>query len=150
MSLIKFESNFNFYQNMLVCIFPHSSPITTKFCTYQDSSAVLVCAKFCCDWIFYFCIIPIRISIKFENQLESVSGIETWSILIVTAILYTELHLQDLLPYSTPWGQDKMATIFQTTFWNAFSWMKMYQFQLKFHWSLFLIVRLTIFHDWFR
>ena len=25
--------------------------ITTKFCTYQDSSAVLVCAKFCCDQI---------------------------------------------------------------------------------------------------
>ena len=34
-------------------------------------------------------------------------------------------------------GRDKMATIFQTTFPNTFSWMKMYQLQLIFHWSLF-------------
>ena len=42
----------------------------------------------------------------------------------------------------------KMAAIFQTTFWNAFSSMKMYEFWLKFHWSLFLGVQLTIFHHW--
>ena len=28
-----------------------------------------------------------------------------------------------------------MATISQTTFWNAFSWMKMSKFRLRFHWS---------------
>ena len=44
----------------------------------------------------------------------------------------------------THWGRDKMATIFQTTFSNAFSWMKMYKFRLRFHWSLFPIVQLTI------
>ena len=32
------------------------------------------------------------------------------------------------------WGRDKMATISQTTFSNAFSWMKMYKFRLIFHW----------------
>ena len=32
----------------------------------------------------------------------------------------------------------------QTTFSNVFSWMKMYEFWLKFHWSLFLRVQLTI------
>ena len=31
-----------------------------------------------------------------------------------------------------------MAAVFQTTFSNAFSWMKMYEFRLRFHWSLFL------------
>ena len=31
-----------------------------------------------------------------------------------------------------------MAAVSQTTFSNAFSWMKMYVFLLKFHWSLFL------------
>ena len=36
----------------------------------------------------------------------------------------------------TRWGWDKMATIFQT-FSNAFSWMKMYKFWLKFCWSFF-------------
>ena len=43
-----------------------------------------------------------------------------------------------------------MAAMSQTTFSNAFSWMKMYEFRLKFHWSLFLRVQLTISHHWFR
>ena len=38
----------------------------------------------------------------------------------------------------THWGRDKIATISQTTVSNVFSWMKMYEFRLKFHWSLFL------------
>ena len=37
---------------------------------------------------------------------------------------------------------------FQTKFSNAFSWMKMFEFRLRFHWSLFPRVQLTIFHDW--
>ena len=36
--------------------------------------------------------------------------------------------------------RDKMVAIFQTTFWNGFSWMKIYEFRLKFHWRLFLMV----------
>ena len=50
----------------------------------------------------------------------------------------------------TQWGWDKMAAIFQTTFWNAFSWTIMYEFRLRFHWSLFLRVQLTIFQHCFR
>ena len=53
-------------------------------------------------------------------------------------------------PKLTHWGPDKMADIFQTTFSNAFSWMKMYEFRFRFHWSLFLRVQLTIYHHWFR
>ena len=34
-------------------------------------------------------------------------------------------------------GRDKMAAIFQTTFSNAFSWMKMFKLRLRFYWSLF-------------
>ena len=48
------------------------------------------------------------------------------------------------------WGRDKMDAILQTPFWSAFSWMKMFEFRLKFHWSLFLRVQLTIFQHWFR
>ena len=44
----------------------------------------------------------------------------------------------------THWDRDKMGAIFQTAFWNAFSWMKMCEFWLKFYWSLFLRVQLTI------
>ena len=50
----------------------------------------------------------------------------------------------------THWGRDKMAAIFQTTIANAFSWMKMYEFRLRFHWILFPGVQLTIFQHWFR
>ena len=50
----------------------------------------------------------------------------------------------------THWGRDKMAAISQTTFSNAFSWMKMYEFHLRFHWNLFLRFELTIFQHWFR
>ena len=45
----------------------------------------------------------------------------------------------------THWGRDKMDTILQPTFSNAFSWIKTYKFRLRFHWSLFLRVQLTIY-----
>ena len=50
----------------------------------------------------------------------------------------------------THWGRDKMADIFQTTVSNAFSWMKMFKFRLRFQWSLFPRVQLTIFQHWVR
>ena len=50
----------------------------------------------------------------------------------------------------THWGRDKMDAISQTTFSSVFSWMKMFEFRLQFHWSLFLRVQLTIFQHWFR
>ena len=49
----------------------------------------------------------------------------------------------------TYWGQDKMSAIFQASFSNAISSMKMHEFQLRFHWSLFLRVQSTIFEHWF-
>ena len=52
--------------------------------------------------------------------------------------------------FLTHWGRDKMAAIFQTTFSNVFSWMKMYEFRLRFHLCLCLRVQLTIFQHWFR
>ena len=50
----------------------------------------------------------------------------------------------------THWGRDKMDAISQTTFSSAFSWMKIFEFRLKFPWSLFLRVQSTIFQHWFR
>ena len=50
----------------------------------------------------------------------------------------------------THWGRDKMDAISQTTSSSAFSWMKMFEFRLKFQWNLFLGVQLTIFQHWFR
>ena len=50
----------------------------------------------------------------------------------------------------THWGRDKMPAILQTTFSTAFSWMKMYEFRLRFHCSLFLRIQLTISQHRFR
>ena len=44
--------------------------MTTKFCTYQDSFAVLECAKFCCHWTEMTKDINKFILVEFENGLE--------------------------------------------------------------------------------
>ena len=46
------------------------------------------------------------------------------------------LHLHGI-SLLTHCSRDKMATIPQMTFLNAFSWRKMFEFRLKFHWILF-------------
>ena len=53
-------------------------------------------------------------------------------------------------PLLTYCGRDKMAAVSQTALSNAFSWMKMLEFRLKFHWSVFPKFQLTIFQHWFR
>ena len=47
---------------------------------------------------------------------------------------------------STHWGWNKMAVILQT-FWNIFSWMKIFGFWSKFYWNWF---PREICHHWFR
>ena len=65
-------------------------------------------------------------------------------------LLHILHHAQRKWLLLTHWGRDKMTVIFQTTFSNAFSWMKMCKFWLTFHWRLFPNFRLTIFQHWFR
>ena len=50
----------------------------------------------------------------------------------------------------THWGRDETNNILQTTFSNVFSSKKMFEFQLKYHRSLFPRIYLTIFQHWFR
>ena len=57
------------------------------------------------------------------------------------------LYPNDRVNILRPWQMDAIS---QTTFSNVFSWMKMFEFRLKFHWSLFPRVQLTIFQQWFR
>ena len=54
----------------------------------------------------------------------------------LSAANYSTATVNTVIPL-TDWGRDKMSVIFQTTFSNAFSWMKMYEFRLKFHWICF-------------
>ena len=70
------------------------------------------------------------------------------------------LSVKDLVTLSNacwPWyvqltnlPLDKMAALSQTTFSNAFFWIKSFVFWLKFHWSLFLMIQLTITEYWLR
>ena len=64
-----------------------------------------------------------------------------------SSVIHQRAVSQEML---THWGRDKIDAISQTPFSNAFSWMKMNEFRLAFHWSLFLRFESTIFHHWFR
>ena len=57
---------------------------------------------------------------------------------------------RDIIRAFSHWGRDKMDAISQTTVSIAFSWMKMLEWRLNFHGSLFLRGQLTIFQHWFR
>ena len=57
----------------------------------------------------------------------------------------TTCQLELRQQYLTHWGQVEIDDISQTTTSSAFSWMKVLEFRLKFLWSLFLSVQLTIF-----
>ena len=43
-----------------------------------------------------------------------------------------------------------MDAISQMTFSNAFPWIKIHEFRVRFHWILFLRIELTILQHWFR
>ena len=43
------------------------------------------------------------------------------------------------------WGLNERAAIWQMTFWNAFSWKKIFLFWFEFHWNFFLRVQSSIF-----
>ena len=62
-----------------------------------------------------------------------------------TSLQWVKCHSSWSHWWLTHWRRDKMAAIFQSTFSNWFSLMKMYQFRSRFHWSLFPRVQLTIF-----
>ena len=80
-------------------------------------------------------------STKLEYSISSTRRVKDCKA-IVTTIFYTILiQLQrrhNMRKILTLWGQDKMVTMLQTTFSNAFSWTKISEFQLRFHWSLFI------------
>ena len=83
----------------------------------------------------------------------------TWSTIwygVMYAMLCYVMTWYNMIWYSfckvnilTHWGLDKMAAFSQTALSNAFSLMKILEFRLKFHWSLFPRVLLTISQHWF-
>ena len=59
---------------------------------------------------------------------------------------FQQVYSQRSYHLLTHWGRD----IFQTVFWNAFSWIKLYQFRLIFNRSLPIRVKLTKIKHWLR
>ena len=66
-------------------------------------------------------------------------------IMVVADALY-----QIILRPLTHLSLDNMASILQMAFSNAFSWLKILEFQFKFNWKLFLSFHFTISQHWFR
>ena len=57
----------------------------------------------------------------------------------IKTILFSGVWLLPHTLNSTHWSRNKMDAIPQMAFSNAFSWMKMFKFRLRFHWNLFAI-----------
>ena len=73
---------------------------------------------------------------------------QCWTVVKMSSVKWWQFCLS--LNVLTHWDWDKMATVSQLTFSNAFSWMKMYEFLSKFQWNLFRIIQLTIFQCWLK
>ena len=102
---------------------------------------------------YYFCTIyrseyPVG---KDFNYLSHLS-VEEWYKMTQKHIFHIDGLVQERHNTSalTHWGRGEMDAISQKTFSNAFSWMKMYDFRLRSHWSLFPRFESIIFQHWFR
>ena len=114
------------------------SPSTTHLEEWQ-----LTCSRIIHNGLGLYCtkIIPINASIL--KKMKNMGGRKIWpwicwfvlKKLLVSSFLHTEMALVVLIP----WSWDKMAAILQTTFADAFSWMK-----------IGISLKLTIFQHWFR
>ena len=61
-----FQSNSKFDQNIQCSGLKCTLPITTGFCTCNDSVTVVTCTKFCCDWLSIFLSRALQILIAFR------------------------------------------------------------------------------------
>ena len=106
-----------------------------------------------CGYISYFVPYTSYVWQISFHHMGSHSGDEAisrcWGIIQSNGLGYTVNHTGNIVEL-THWSRDKMAAIFQTTISNAFSWMRMYKFRSRFHWSLLQTVPLILFQHWFR
>ena len=119
-------------------------------------------------WKFHSALIQVVVRWSLWNSVHDMTALLSWHVQNFVATWYPtmELHWRQFsIEFQllwkncsrngpqlsvSHWGWDEMAANFLMTFSNAFSWMKIYKFQLRFHWSLFRKVQLTIFEHSFR
>ena len=145
----------------------HNEFISTllSLCTEKLPYLLVSCTDFPCDsiimtisdcWTSWIPTMPatsygkrcLIIKSRWEHTESNLSI--TWSIMTWYCWWHDNDKCRIQIKLLTHWGRDNMAAIFQMTFSNAFAWMKMYQFRLRFHWNLFLRFNLTIFQHCFR
>ena len=135
------------YENTCGSYMTNIAEIKSQICTCHDSSAVVACENLWHDLI-------IRKQIR-ANWFHPRFQLWTHKPFVQRSKKYSWLTVQHLPPsFSVAFYQNCRHfadDIFkQTTFSNAFSRTKMFEFRLRFHWSLFLWFELTIFQHWFR
>ena len=123
----------------------HRLPLRARYAIFLVSSDTDFCFTSHCYTVIVTRYLGIILYVRTSNERRCY---------IVTSSLIGSVHTQNdpWVPTSqlTHWGRDKIDAISQTTYSNAFSWMKMNEFRLGFHWSLFLRFESTISHHWFR
>ena len=134
----------------------YSSTKTCLLCWLRNVlTAILDCYRYTyyCNWASHMLHTVFRIqsvdiaSIVFSTELfRFISFAETN---IIGAVTQFTLHIH-VIYVKTQWDWDIMTAISQTTLSNALSWMKMFEYRWRFHWSLFLRVQSIIFQHWFR
>ena len=129
---IRFESLQWHYMSIMASQITGNSAVCATACPANNKEIFKLCITVSVWWEY-------TSECRFPSQ--RASNVECVSIHNIT-MLYTF----DL----THWGRGKMDAISQMTFSSAFSWMKIFEFRLKFHWSLLLRFQSTIFQHWFR
>ena len=87
-------------------------------------------------YIAHYCHIRVYVSSKMDGHPgQAESPVLHWVLNKPSSAGYIR-HMSGEIWGLTHWGWDKMAAIFQTAFSNTFSWMKIYEFRLRFHWGL--------------
>ena len=77
-----------------------------------------------------------------HSKMDALMGWFHTSSVYVGNVVYTWFQPSSFL---THWLRHKIDIISQTTFSNAFSWMAMYEFRLRFYWSFCLSFKLAMF-----
>ena len=145
--------------------YDHQSNMYCVCCWY---SIIHACATYRCMfiWLLYFMnyfIVKRRTHVsfwfRFTGTLLGESTSEWWILLKGPVMCHDGLLLRlcftaqrSWLSYVilTHWDRDEMDNISQTTFSSVFSSMKMFEFRLQVDWSLFPMIKLTIFQHWLK
>ena len=102
------------------CFYYSSGRFITFFCTHQECHCNVNVLQFSIGDSIHFCILHILPVISCQDA--------------------ASIH----------YGRDKMAAISQTTFSNAFSWLRIIAVWFEFHWNFIWRVPFAIRHNWHR